>query len=71
MNRRFADTFFFVALLADRDHHHARVAAFVAATTLPLPIVSWTKENCSTVSPLRLKMRAFSSMPVLTSDHSL
>ena len=36
-----------------------------------LPIASCTKENCSMVSPLRSKVRALSSMPVLTSDQSL
>lgn len=41
MTPRFADTYFFVALLADRDQHHARVTAFVREQPSQLTTTRW------------------------------
>ena len=41
MTSRFADTYFFVALLADRDQHHARVTAFVREQAGQLTTTRW------------------------------
>ena len=41
MTPRFADTYFFVALLADRDHHHSRVTEFVRERPSRLVTTRW------------------------------
>jgi predicted nucleic acid-binding protein len=38
---RFADTYFFVALLADRDQHHARVTEFARQNPSHLTTTRW------------------------------